>query len=203
MGSVFGETPWHELRTHIGVVSATIASRLPDDEPAWMTVVSGKNAIIDYVDEIHPEEEREARRILRKVEASHLADRPWGILSQGERQRILIGRALIAQPKILILDEPGAGLDPVARETFIEFLNRLAAHPKSPALVLVTHHVEEIPTCFTHALLLKKGRVLAQGRIHTTLNSQTMSDVFSRNAKLRRAKGRYHLQIESHANRVV
>lgn len=203
MGSVFGETPWHELRTHIGLVSASLAQMMAPDEPALISVISGKDAIIDYIEEITPDERRTAMRILRDVEAGHLADRPWEVLSQGERQRILIGRALMARPKILILDEPSAGLDPVARETFLEFLGRLAAKRNAPTLVLVTHHVEEIPPCITHALLLKAGHALSQGSIDKTLTSKLLTEVFSRPATIRKLQGRYRLQIESRVGRAV
>ena len=113
--------------------------------------------------EIRDDERRQALKILRQVEAEHIRDRPWRFLSQGERQRVLIGRALMARPELLILDEPCAGLDPVAREHFVQFLERLARKRGAPTLVLVTHHVEEIMPAFSHVLILKDGAVLAAG----------------------------------------
>jgi iron complex transport system ATP-binding protein len=136
---------------------------------------------------------RLAKEILRRVGSVHLADRPWGLLSQGERQRILIGRALIADPQLLILDEPCAGLDPAAREDFLEFLGSLAASLGGPSLVFVTHHVEEILPAITHVLLLKSGRILACGTKRATLSSGTLSETFGTPLRLGCRKGRYRL----------
>src|SRR6185312_1610828 len=105
---------------------------------------------------VKAEDRVEALEILERVEATYLAERPWRVLSQGERQRVLIGRALMAKPRLLILDEPCAGLDPVAREHFLAFLQRLGEQSDAPALILVTHHIEEIMPAFTHALLLRE-----------------------------------------------
>src|SRR5581483_10097975 len=117
-------------------------------------------------------------RLLQQVECGQLAKRPWLFLSQGERQRVLIGRALMAKPRLLILDEPCAGLDPVAREHFLQFLQRLGSQRNAPALVLVTHHVEEIVPAFSHALVLKAGAVLAQGQKKNVLTSKILSAAF-------------------------
>jgi iron complex transport system ATP-binding protein len=127
---------------------------------------------------------RAARRQLQHVGAAHLARREWQYLSQGERQRVLIARALMAQPKLLILDEPCAGLDPVAREDFLSLVNQLATRRRGPALVLVTHHVEEITLAFTHALLLRAGRVIAAGPRRQVLRSANLTEVFGRKVRL-------------------
>src|SRR5205814_8299912 len=123
--------------------------------PGPETVISGKYAMIDLWGRTTPRDRVRARRLLRQIECTYLADRPWLVLSQGERQRVLIGRALMARPRLLILDEPCAGLDPVAREHFLAFLQRLGERRGAPALIFVTHHVEEIMPVFTHALLLR------------------------------------------------
>ena len=112
-----------------------------------------------------------ATRLLRSVGLGYLAAREWMDLSQGERQRVLIARALMARPRLLILDEPCAGLDPVARDKFLRFVNRLARRRDAPALVLVTHHVEDIMPAFTHALLLRQGRVVQAGPRDAVLTS--------------------------------
>src|SRR5207253_3910385 len=142
------------------------------------SVVSGKYAMIDFWGKMKKEDLVEAEAILEQVEAGHLAERHWGVLSQGERQRVLIGRALMASPRILILDEPCAGLDPVAREHFLQFLQRLGSQKNSPTLVLVTHHVEEIMPVFTHALLLKEGEQFAQGTGDKMLSARNFSAIF-------------------------
>src|SRR5436190_16351183 len=160
LGETFGESDWRELRKHIGLVSSSVRQMMADHEPALITVVSGKYAMIDYWGRVRTADRLAAARILRDVEAEHLADRRWEVLSQGERQRILIGRALMAKPRLLILDEPCAGLDPVAREHFLAFLQRLGTQRGAPALIFVTHHVEEIMPAFTHALLLREGRIV-------------------------------------------
>jgi iron complex transport system ATP-binding protein len=132
---------------------------------------------------------------LAKVECEYLADRPWQVLSMGERQRVLIARALIRAPRLLILDEPCAGLDPVAREGFLAFMGRLLAKRSGPAVVLVTHHVEEIVPGFTHALLLREGRVIGNGPLRETLRSASLERVFGSKLTLRLSKGRYRLEI--------
>src|SRR5215212_2500145 len=109
--------------------------------------------MIDLWREVGKADRARALKILEQIECGYLKDRPWMFLSQGERQRILIGRALMGKPTILILDEPCAGLDPVAREHFLQFLERLGSGKNPPTLILVTHHVEEIMPVFTHALL--------------------------------------------------
>jgi len=154
LGRRYGDADWRELRKKIGLVSSSLRQMMADDEPALETVVSGKYAMIDYWGRITRADRVRARKLLRQVECAHLGDRPWGVLSQGERQRVLIGRALMAQPQLLILDEPCAGLDPAAREHFLQFLQRLGRGNNSPTLVLVTHHVEEIMPVFSHVLTL-------------------------------------------------
>jgi iron complex transport system ATP-binding protein len=191
----YGRTDWRELRKRIGLVSSAIRQRIPADEPALETVVSGKYAMIDFWGRMTAAERRQGRRILRSIECDALEKRPWLYLSQGERQRLLIGRALMARPRVLILDEPCAGLDPAAREHFLRFLQRLGRGSRPPALVLVTHHVEEIMPVFSHALILKGGKVLARGPLRTTLNSEKLSRAFGEAAILRRERGRYRLDF--------
>ncbi len=191
----YGRSDWRELRKRIGLVSSAVRQRIPPDEPALETVVSGKYAMIDFWGKMTAAERRRGRRILRSIECDALEKRPWLFLSQGERQRLLIGRALMASPRALILDEPCAGLDPAAREPFQQIMQRLGHSGQSPALVLVTHHVEEIMPVFSHALILKNGRVLAGGPLGKTLASETLSRAFGETARLRRRHGRYRLEF--------
>ena len=203
LGRKFGETDWRELRRHIGIVSSAVRQLMADTEPALESVVSGKYAMIDYWGRISRADRARGLRLLQQVECGYLAKRPWLFLSQGERQRVLIGRALMAKPQLLILDEPCAGLDPAAREHFLQFLERLGRQPKAPTLVLVTHHVEEIMPVFSHALILKSGRVLACGKKSTALTAKHLAIAFGTRAKLGKKAGRYALTVVGASRRVV
>ena len=195
LGETYGESDWRELRKKIGLVSSSVRQMMADAEPALETVASGKYAMIDFWGRVTRTEKAEALKLLRQVECEYLVERSWGVLSQGERQRVLIGRALMAKPRVLILDEPCAGLDPAAREHFLQFLQRLGAQPHSPTLVLVTHHVEEIMPVFSHLLILKGGRVLATGAKADVLNSKNLSTAFGARMQLQRAGRRYALKV--------
>jgi iron complex transport system ATP-binding protein len=168
---------------------------IPDEDSTLAIVLGGRDAIIGAWRESTPRERSAARAALREAECGHLADRPWAVLSQGERQRVLIARALVARPAVLLLDEPCAGLDPVAREKFLEFVERLAvARHSGMTLVWITHHVEEITPSFSHALVLKDGRVLASGEKRKTLTSAILTEAFGAELRLRRLGGRYDLR---------
>jgi iron complex transport system ATP-binding protein len=195
LGKTYGHSDWRELRKKIGLVSSSIRQMMSDDEPALETVASGKYAMIDFWGSISPAEKAQARRHLRQVECEYLSARPWRVLSQGERQRVLIGRALMARPRVLILDEPCAGLDPAAREHFLQFVQRLGQHRNSPTLILVTHHVEEIRPVFSHVLLLKSGEVLADGEKSGTLTSRNLSNAFSARMQVKLSHHRYELKF--------
>jgi len=196
LGETYGHSDWRELRKKIGLVSSSIRQMMADDEPALKTVVSGKYAMIDFWGRITRAEKLQARKLLCQVECEYLAGRPWRVLSQGERQRVLIGRALMAKPRVLILDEPCAGLDPAAREHFLQFIQRLGRQKNSPTLIFVTHHVEEIMPVFSHVLLLKDGGVLDFGKKPVVLNSQNLSRAFAARMKLKRTGLRYELKTQ-------
>jgi iron complex transport system ATP-binding protein len=203
LGETFGESDWRDLRLHIGIVSAGIANRFEDSEPALDAVISGKQAVINSWKKSAPAERREAYRLLDLVECRHLARQPWGTLSQGERQRILIARALMARPKILILDEACAGLDPVARENFLQFLGRLIKIPNPPTILFVTHHLEEITPIFSHVLMLRNGERLASGPVKSCLTSESLSRMFATPVLVRKKNGKYTLSISSNDGVVV
>jgi len=195
LGETYGRTDWRELRKKIGLVSSSIRQMMADDETALETVASGKYAMIDFWGRVTRAEKAEALKLLRQVECEYLAGRPWQVLSQGERQRVLIGRALMARPRVLILDEPCAGLDPAAREHFLLFIQRLGQRRNSPTLIFVTHHVEEIMPVFTHVLLLKDGGVLAAGEKAKALNSKNLSKAFNSRMKLEKMGQRHTLKV--------
>jgi iron complex transport system ATP-binding protein len=195
LGQRYGRSDWRDLRLRLGLVSSAIRQQIPPEEPALETVVSGRYAMINFWGRMTAADRRRARRILRQTECLELADRPWLFLSQGERQRVLIGRALMGKPAVLILDEPCAGLDPAARDHFRQFLQRLGRGPHPPTLVLVTHHVEEIMPVFSHVLILKNARVMTQGPKKSNLTSAALSDAFGEPARLGQRRGRYTLEL--------
>lgn len=189
----YGACDWRELRLRVGMVTSAFIAAIPPAEVALDTVISGKFAQLDLWHRVASADRTAAKRLLRSIGLSGLANREWAFLSQGERQRVLIARALMTQPKLLILDEPCAGLDPIARETFLRFLDRLARRRGAPALVFVTHHVEEIVGAFTHALLLRAGQVVAAGPCAMVLTSKHLSRTFGAPLRLSRQRGRYRL----------
>ena len=203
LGRRFGESDWRELRKHIGLVSSSIRQLMSDDEPALETVVSGRQAMIDFWGPVSRTDRARGMRLLRQIECAYLAERPWLFLSQGERQRVLIGRALMASPRLLILDEPCAGLDPAAREHFLQFLQRLGREKSAPTLVLVTHHVEEIMPVFSHVLILKAGKVLASGKKDSTLNAASLSAAFNAPIHLEKKSDRYSLTVTRSSRHVL
>ncbi len=193
----YGRADWRELRKSVGIVGSGLRQLIPDDHTALGVVATGRQALLQIWHELPAAHLREARRMLRLTECATLEDRAWAVLSQGERQRVLIARALMAKPRILILDEPCAGLDPVARENFLGFVSRIAAAPTAPALILVTHHVEEILPCFTHALCLRAGRVVAAGSKSSVMKTSTMRDTFGHAVTLSARAGRYALKVKA------
>jgi iron complex transport system ATP-binding protein len=195
LGKEYGKTDWRELRKEVGLVSSGIRHWIEDQQTALDVVASGRNAELNLWHPATGSLLREARKSLRQVECAALANRPWAVLSQGERQRVLIGRALMARYRILILDEPCAGLDPVARERFLEFLRRLASTDKTPNLVFVTHHVEEILPCFDNALILAGGAILSQGKIEKVITSHVMTEAFNARITVQKREGRYQLRF--------
>ncbi len=194
LGEEFGETDWRELRQHVGVVSASIAHLCHDEDTGLEIVAGGQRAMIGYWGRISAAEKTQALRLLRLLRIGYAAGRRWEVLSQGERQRILIARALMADPAILILDEPCAGLDPVARERFLRDLRRLAARKNAPGLVFVTHHIEEILPEFTHLLALKNGRVHYTGPLDQGLTDQVLSAIFRAPLEVEQHDSRYRLR---------
>jgi iron complex transport system ATP-binding protein len=203
LGQTYGRSDWRELRARVGLVSSSIHNLMEGHEAALDIVIGGKSAQIGFWGVMTPADRSRAKRILRQVECLDLDNRSWRYLSQGERQRLLIGRALMATPKLLILDEPCAGLDPAAREHFLQFIERLARHRTAPTMVLVTHHVEEITPAFSHVLVLKQGRVLAAGPRHTVLTSTILAQAFDAPITLTKQAGRYTLRVRPRTNVVV
>ncbi|MFD3703918.1 ABC transporter ATP-binding protein [Nocardia sp. NPDC058658] len=192
LGETLGRVDVNELRPRIGLSSAAVASRIPVDEKVSDLVVSAGYAVLGRWRERYEDIDTErAVDMLETLGAEHLSDRTYGTLSEGERKRVLIARALMTDPELLLLDEPAAGLDLGGREELVERLGDLAADPDAPAMVLVTHHVEEIPPGFTHALLLKEGEVVGQGLLGDVLTAENLSNAFSQQIALDRIDGRW------------
>lgn len=178
LGHEYGRVDKRELRKKIGVVSASMYARFPDFDLAVEVAASGVEATVGRLDAVLGEDAARARRALDRIGAGACADKRYGVLSQGERQRVMIARALINEPHLLILDEPCAGLDPVARERFLADLMTLARDPTGPTQIHVTHHLEEIPPFVSHALLLRAGRSIASGPVLDVLTSERLTEAF-------------------------
>jgi iron complex transport system ATP-binding protein len=192
LGEVLGTVDVFELRPRIGLTSAAIADRIPRQELVRDVVVSASYSVIGRWRERYDELDHErARDLLVEVGAGHLLDRTFGTLSEGERKRVQIARALMTDPELLLLDEPAAGLDLGGREDLVSTLSVLAMDELSPATVLVSHHVEEIPPGFTHALLLRQGRVVAAGPLEHVLTEEIISATFGMPLLLTHEDGRW------------
>jgi iron complex transport system ATP-binding protein len=177
LGHDYGRSEWREVRKLFGLVSSAIHQHLWERESAVRTVASGKYAAFGPWSQPDAADLEEARGLLAQMQADAIAERPWRVLSQGERQRVLIARALMARPALLLLDEPCAGLDPVARERLLRVIDQVAEASRA-CVVLVTHHVEEIVPAFSHVLLLKAGSVLAAGPKQDVLTSELLSEAY-------------------------
>jgi iron complex transport system ATP-binding protein len=177
LGAEYGRVDKRELRKRIGVVSSTLIDHLPEHDTGVEVAASGIRAMIGKLGPLDAADLARGHAALARVSAESCAGKPYGVLSQGERQRVTIARALVNDPDLLILDEPCGGLDPVARERFLADLARLAV-AGGPTQIHVTHHLEEVPSFVTHALVLCEGRVLAQGPVRSTLTSATLAEAF-------------------------
>ena len=179
LGDRLGEVDVFELRPRIGLSSAAFAETLPAGEKVSDVVLTAAYAVSGRWHERYDElDHRRSGDLLAAFGVRHLADRTFGTLSEGERKRVQLARSLMTDPELVLLDEPAAGLDLGGRETLVRDLAELAGDRRSPVLVLVTHHVEEIPPGFTHGLLLRHGRVVASGPLTETLTDDTLSATF-------------------------
>lgn len=176
LGKTVGQYDMRRLRKSIGWVSSSIQEKFHDYSIALDIVLSGKFATVDLYDETSEEDLIYARNCLTKLDAINLADREYRTLSQGEKQRVLIARGLMAKPKLLILDEPCTGLDIIAREQLLEIIRNLSKDDNAPTLIYVTHHTEEILPTFSHTLLLKKGEVYQAGPTDEVLKENSLSN---------------------------
>jgi len=193
-----GRTDVFELRPRIGFASSAMARRVPPEETVLNVVMTAAYSVLGRWNESYEDiDERRALRVLAEWRLDHLADRTFGTLSEGEQKRVQIARAVMTDPELLLLDEPSASLDLGAREELLQLLGGYAQAPTTPAMVMVTHHVEEIPVGFTHVLLLREGRVVASGPLPETLTADNLSRTFGMPIALSADGGRYAARAAS------
>ncbi|WEK14245.1 MAG: ABC transporter ATP-binding protein [Candidatus Microbacterium phytovorans] len=187
-----GRTDVFELRPRIGFASSAMAKRVPPEETVLDVVLTAAFSVLGRWNESYEAiDERRARRVLATWKLEHLAERTFGTLSDGEQKRVQIARAVMTDPELLLLDEPTASLDLGAREELLALLSGYAQEPTTPAMVMVTHHVEEIPVGFTHVLLLRDGQVVAAGPIGEALTAENLTATFGAEIVLTEDGGRY------------
>lgn len=187
-----GRVDVFELRPLIGLSSQELAETVPPQERCLDVVMTAGYALVGrWREGYEAEDEQRARMLLSAFGVAQIAERTFGSLSTGEKKRVLSARALMTDPELLLLDEPASGLDVGGREELVRSLGTLAKDPATPVTVMVTHHLEEIPTGFTHALLLREGRVVASGPISETLTSQNLTRTFGLPLALDERGGRF------------
>ncbi|MCD9142375.1 MULTISPECIES: ABC transporter ATP-binding protein [Streptomyces] len=179
LGEKLGAVDVFELRPRIGVAGIALADKLPRNQTVLQTVLTAAYGMTATWREDYEEvDEQRARAFLDVLGMTEYLDRKFGTLSEGERKRTLIARAMMTDPELLLLDEPAAGLDLGGREDLVRRLGRLARDPLAPSMLMVTHHVEEIPAGFTHVLMIRQGKVLAAGPVELELTSRNLSHCF-------------------------
>jgi iron complex transport system ATP-binding protein len=192
LGEQLGRVDVTELRTRIGLTTVALHDRIPPDESVLDVAMTAAWGVLGRFREDYQSIDADrAQTLLDQLGVLPLAKRQYGTLSEGERKRVQIARALMTDPELLLLDEPAAGLDLGGREDLVRRLTGLAEDPQSPALVLVTHHVEEIPPGFSHALLLRRGEVVAQGPVRSVITSENLSATFDLPLSVNLSDGRY------------
>lgn len=192
LDETLGRVDVFELRPRIGLTSAPLAEQIPAGETVFDTVVTAAWGVAGrWREQYDSDDEQRAHQLIRDWDLQKLVDRKFGSLSSGERKRVLIARALMTDPELLLLDEPAAGLDVGGREDLVERLNELAASPTAPAVVMVTHHLEEVPPGFTHALLMREGSVVAAGPVGEVMTPEVLSETYGLPLKLVRVGQRF------------
>ncbi len=197
LGSRLGRVDVRTLRPRIALVSGSVTRQLRADLPARDVVVSGRHGALETWWHAYSDDDwAEADRLLDEAGFAAIATRPFGVISEGERQHVLLARALMSHPELLLLDEPAAGLDLGARERLVSRLGALAADAGSPPMVLVTHHCEEIPRGFTHAGLVRQGRLVAAGPLEDVITSALVSTCFDIAVTVGQRDGRWWSRAE-------
>lgn len=198
LGERLGKTDVFSLRPLIGFASTALARQIPADESVLNAVLTAAYSVMGRWNEQYENiDERRALRVLAEWKLDGLADRTFGTLSDGERKRVQVARAVMTDPELLLLDEPTASLDLGAREELLQLLSGYAQAPTTPAMVMVTHHVEEIPVGFTHVMLLREGRAVAQGPLRETLTRENLEQTFGFPIAIIEQNGRWVARAEA------
>jgi iron complex transport system ATP-binding protein len=202
LNEVLGAVDVFDLRPRIGLTSAALAERIPRGELVKDVVVSASYSVIGRWREQYDElDHARAAELMSELGVARLADRTFGTLSEGERKRVQIARSLMTDPELLILDEPAAGLDLGGREDLVSTLSVLAMDGEAPAIILVSHHVEEIPPGFTHVLMLREGRVTTAGPIERVMTEEALSATFGMPLVLQHEAGRWAARRRTRSRR--
>jgi iron complex transport system ATP-binding protein len=192
LGEQLGKVDVFELRTRIGLTSSALVEQLPSDELVIDVVLTAAYAMLGRWQEKYDLwDESRAMALLTALGVRELGERHFGSLSDGEKKRVQIARALMADPELLLLDEPASSLDLGGREDLLKRIEIFAKDPLAPATVIVTHHIEEIPSGTTHALLLKDGKVVAQGVIDTVITDENLSHAYGLPISVQSEGGRF------------
>ena len=191
LGERFGEIDLRVLRKRIGWVGSFLQAQVPPSQKPLEFIVSGKYASLGIFDKPEPQDFEDAAGLAARLECGKILDLPYAVLSQGEKQRLLIARALIHKPRLLILDEPCSGLDLVSREQLLSTLEDLGRSPDGPTMILVTHYLEEIMPAFSHVFLLKSGRCAAKGEKERILRRDLLTQAFDIPIEAGSDNGRY------------
>jgi len=192
LDDTLGKVDVFELRPRIGFASTQLARRVPESETVLDVVLTAAYSVTGRWNEQYDDiDTRRARRVLAEWKLDHLEERRFGSLSDGEQKRVQIARAVMTDPELLLLDEPAASLDLGAREELLQLLGGYASSPQAPGIVMVTHHVEEIPRAFTHALLLKNGRIQAAGQLADVITAENLTETFGMNITVEQHDGRF------------
>lgn len=192
LGEKLGRLDVAELRSRVGLASSALEGRIQGRERVKDVVMTAAYGMIGRWREAYDDfDETRAEDLLAAFGVAHLAERTFGTLSEGERKRVQVARALMSDPELLLLDEPAGGLDLGGREELMWALTEIAGDHRSPVIMLVTHHVEEIPAGFTHALLLRDGKKVADGPLEETLTPHLLSETFGLELEVERHRGRW------------
>jgi len=194
-GNTYSSYDWQKVREKIALVGSQLKRNIERYEPVLDVVISGKFAMINYWGKVTKALAAEALEKLERLHIGYLAKSSWGYISQGERQKVMLARALMIKPTVIFLDEPCTGLDPVARKNFVKFLDELAKDKSNKAIIMASHYVEEIPPSFTHAIIIKGGKVLVSGKIKDVMTSANLSEAYGQKCILRKTNGYYRLYL--------